>query len=102
MHEEWDQMIAGSEPTKRDDGALACAIPLDLRAIVRAAMIASHGAEEGAQAALARRMAPRWGCVKDSAVKRLQRWFHRQKDMASDALALLLEELGLTVVPLTP
>ncbi len=72
----------------------------DLRATIRARMIALHGSEEGAQAALARRMAPRWGCSTDSAVKRLQRFRNGKDgkgDMAGDALAEIFAELGLVV-----
>jgi hypothetical protein len=64
----------------------------DLRAIVRDRM-AALGIT---QAALARRMAPRWGCADDSAVKRLSRWFNQTRDgeMTSEPLAELLAELG--------
>lgn len=66
----------------------------DLRALVRARMVAQHGGEDGAQSALARRMAPRWGIPNDQAAERLSRWFHRRRDMPTDAFAELLAELG--------
>lgn len=69
----------------------------DLRALVRARMVALHGGEDGAQAALARRMAPRWGCSADSAVRRLSRWFTDAGDMTSEPLSELLAELGGTL-----
>ena len=62
----------------------------DLRALVRARMTAL-GVN---QAALARRMAPRWGCAVDSAVRRLSRWLTGAGDMTSEPLAELLAELG--------
>lgn len=68
----------------------------DLRDTVRVRM-AALGLT---QATLAARMAPRWGCAADSAVKRLQRYQHGtggKGDMAGDALAELLAELGLAV-----
>jgi len=74
---------------------------LDLRAIVRARM-AALGIPSIAE--LGRRMAPRWAklpplfaCFPDSAESRLHRWFDGSRDMTSDALAELLDELGLTV-----
>lgn len=74
--------------------AREAAPPPDLRAIVRARMLALGIT----QAALARRMAPRWGCADDSAVKRLSRWQNSRPgeggDMTGDALAELLAELG--------
>jgi len=66
----------------------------DLRAIVRARMLALHGGEDGAQAALARRMAPRWAIPNDQAAERLSRWFHGRRDMPTAAFAELLAELG--------
>jgi len=67
----------------------------DLRILVRARMVALHGGEDGAQAALARRMAPRWGYVLQAqAVERLSRWFSGARDMPTAAFAELLAELG--------
>lgn len=73
---------------------------IDFRAAVKVCMVAAHGAEKGAQAALARRMAPRWSCSADSAMKRLSRWFsttpgRASVDITSEPLALLLDELGI-------
>lgn len=67
----------------------------DFRALVRVRMTALGIT----QAALARRMVPRWGCVEASAVKRLSRWFNQTRDgeMTSEPLAELLAELGGTV-----
>ena len=62
----------------------------DLRALVRARMLAL-GIK---QAALAARLAPRWGVSHDSAVRRLSRWQTRAADITSDPLADVLAELG--------
>ena len=62
----------------------------DLRALVRARMLALGIT----QAALAARLAPRWGCSTDSAVRRLSRWQTRAADITSDPLADVLAELG--------
>lgn len=66
----------------------------DLRALVRARMALLHGGEDGAQAALARRMVPRWGLAHDQCAERLSRWFKGRRDMPTDAFAELLAELG--------
>jgi hypothetical protein len=70
----------------------------DLRAIVLARMVALHGAEEGARAAAARLVAPRWGLAPDQAAERISRWLNRRREMTTDALFALLVVLGLTVV----
>ena len=62
----------------------------DLRADVRARMLALGIT----QATLAARLAPRWGCSVDSAVRRLSRWQTRAADITSDPLADVLAELG--------
>ena len=74
----------------------------DLRAIVRAAMVARHGREEGAPRALAREMAPRWGIAPESAESRLSRWLHGRREMGADDFALMLAQLDLVIVPRTP
>lgn len=73
---------------------------MDLRAIVEDRLRALGLT----RAALAARMAPRWGCQPESAGKALRRWINREQggDMTSDRLAELLEELGLDVVPRKP
>ena len=65
----------------------------DLRALVtaRLAELQIDHAE------LARRVAPAWGCRPRSAASRLSRWMHRSRDMPSEALAGLLDVLGLTL-----
>ncbi len=71
---------------------------LDLRAVVRE-RIAVLGIT---RADAARLVAPRWGCSVDSAASRLTRWLatgEAHRDMTTDALAHLLDVLGLTVVP---
>ena len=73
--------------------------PNDLRAIVRAAMVARHGREDGAPRALAREMAPRWGIAPESAESRLSRWLHGRREMGADDFALMLAQLDLVIVP---
>lgn len=70
---------------------------MDLRAIVEARRI-KLGLT---RAALATRMAPRWGCQPESAEKALRRWINREfgGDMTSDRLAELFTELRLRVEP---
>lgn len=80
---------------------LAAVMPqgVDLRAIISRRIAALSLT----RAALAVRMAPRWGCQPDSAEKALQRLLNRAPgepgDMTSDKLASLLDELGLEVRP---
>lgn len=70
----------------------------DLRAIVRREMEVQHGEGPGAQAALARRMAPRWGCEIGSAQTRLHRFLKLGAGIDIDAFAELLAELRLVVI----
>jgi len=72
---------------------------VDLHTIVRAAMVARHGREEGATRALAREMAPRWGVSPESAESRLSRWLHGRRDMTTDDFAPMLAQLDLVIVP---
>jgi hypothetical protein len=69
----------------------------DIRATVKARMIAMHGGEEGAQRALAHLLAPVWGVKWKSAESRLIRWFSGEQDMASEAFCALLSVLGLGI-----
>lgn len=71
--------------------------PVDLRAIVEQRRLALGLT----RAALARRMAPRWGLMPDRAAEKLSRFFNRAhgKSMSIEALEALLDELGLDVVP---
>jgi hypothetical protein len=71
--------------------------PLDLRALVDTAM--TQRWPVAAKAHLARLMAPRWGISPDSAEHRIGRWLNRVRDITSDDLALLLDALGLVIVP---
>lgn len=66
---------------------------IDLRALTRAAMIAQHGREEGAQAALARRLAAPWRVSPESAKRQLNRWL-QGGSMTADHFAEVLVALG--------
>lgn len=66
---------------------------IDLRAIVRAEMTRHHGSKEGAQAALARRLAGPWGVSPDSARRQLNRWL-QGGSMTADHFAAVLAALG--------
>jgi hypothetical protein len=70
-----------------------------IRAAVLARAIALHGTEKGAKAAAARLVGPRWGYSPDDAASRLSRWLNGKGDITADALAELLDVLGLDVVP---
>ena len=65
----------------------------DLRAIVRAEMTRQHGREEGAQAALARRLAGPWGVSPESARRQLNRWL-QGGSMTAYHFAHVLAALG--------
>lgn len=60
-------------------------------------MVEVHGAEEGAQLALAERLAVTWGITVKSADERLSRWFNGKRDMTTGPLEQLLGVLGLRI-----
>ena len=68
-----------------------------LRGKVHVAMVESHDGEEGAQWALAERMAPMWRMTVKSANERLSRWFSGRRDMTTEPLEQLLGVLGLRI-----
>jgi hypothetical protein len=71
----------------------------DFRFFVYRAMVAQNGgSDEGAIAALAKRMAVVWVVERPSAEKRLRRYLRDGESMGSDDLAELLEELGLVAL----
>jgi hypothetical protein len=79
-------------------------MPPDLRAIVRARMIDVHGHERGAMAALAAKVAPRWGVLPSDALSRLSRWLRAVEptDIKGEQLVHVLDVLGLTIAKREP